>query len=208
MLVGNSGAERARNIAATLGSGLHWWTGLGSLSWDYVTNYFFKQSVSKGMDLSQAVHHLSDISSIVGELTRLQSDSERVQWIAKNYSRAFGVVKSLFRNLLSVFDRNVSSLTSLPGFDMLCLSSCSFPFESVCFLELSVDLKGGISATVEQGAMRNCVMAMQREVLEGDLLRDVLKLGPTDLESLVKMAKDVLLRIFAPGPSGPRETEL
>lgn len=56
----------------------------------------------------------------------------------------------------------------------------------------------------EQGAIRNCVLAIQREVLQGDLLRDVLRLGPSDVEGIVKMAKDVLQRVFAPAPQGQR----
>ncbi len=52
------------------------------------------------------------------------------------------------------------------------------------------------------------MLAIQREVLEGDLLRDILRLGPTDLEGVVRMAKDVLQRIFAPAPQGQREGEL
>jgi len=104
--------------------------------------------------------HLSDLSSIVQELTQLGSDNERLQWLARNYSRAFAVAKSALGNLLSIFDTD--------------------------------------------GAIRNCVLAIQREVLEGDLLRDVLRLGPTDLEAIVKMVKDVLQRVFAPAPQVQR----
>jgi len=160
----HSGAERARNIASTLGNGLQWWSGLGSLSWDYVTNYFFSQTASRGMGISEAMNHLSDLSSIVGEVTQLRSDGERLQWISNNYTRVFGVAKTVLRNLLSVFDHD--------------------------------------------GAMRNCVLAIQREVLEGDLLRDALRLGPTDLDGLVRMVKDVLQRYFAPGRPGQQEDDL
>ena len=59
-----------------------------------------------------------------------------------------------------------------------------------------------------QGAMRNCVLAIQREVLEGDLLRGALRLGPTDLDGLVRMVKDVLQRYFAPGRPGQQEDDL
>lgn len=57
---------------------------------------------------------------------------------------------------------------------------------------------------VEQGAIRNCVLAIQRELLEGDLLRDVLRLGPNDLEGVVRTLKDVLQRIFVPAQPGQR----
>ena len=56
--------------------------------------------------------------------------------------------------------------------------------------------------------MRNCVLAIQREVLEGDLLRDALRLGPTDLDGLVRMVKDVSQRYFAPGRPGQQEDDL
>lgn len=159
-----AGAERARNIANQVGNGLQWWAGLGTLSWDYVTNYVFQQSLSRGMGVSEALGHLSALSSIVGEVTNLGSDSERLQWIARNYSRAFTVAKSAMGNLLSVFDHD--------------------------------------------GAIRNCILAIQRELLEGDLLRDVLRLGPNDLEGIVRMSKDVLQRIFVPAQPGQREGEL
>lgn len=157
----HAGAERARSIANTFGNSLQWWTGVGTMSWDYITNYFFSQSASRGIGVSQVMGHLSDLSSIVQELTQLGSDSERLQWLARNYSRAFAVAKSALGNLLSIFDTD--------------------------------------------GAIRNCVLAMQREVLEGDLLRDVLRLGPTDLEAIVRMVKDVLQRVFAPAPQVQRE---
>lgn len=161
-----AGAERARNIANTMGNGLQWWAGLGTMSWDYITNYVFTQSVARGMGLPQAMGHLSDLSSIVAEVTQLGSDGERLQWLARNYSRAFAVAKSALGNLLSVFDHD--------------------------------------------GAIRNCVLAIQREFLEGDLLRDVLRLGPTDFESIVRMSKDVLQRIFASAQNGQgqRDAEL
>ena len=103
------GAERARNIANQVGNGMQWWTGLGTLSWDYVTNYVFQQSLSRGMGVSEALGHLSALSLIVGEVTQLRSDSERLQWITRNYSRVFTVAKSTMSNLLSVFDHDVSS---------------------------------------------------------------------------------------------------
>jgi len=149
-----AGAERARNIANTVGNGVQWWAGLGSVSWEYVTNYVFTQSVSRGMGVQQAMGHLSDLSSIVNEVTQLRSDSDRLQWISRNYSRAFNVAKSAMGNLLTVFDHD--------------------------------------------GVIRNCVLAIQRELLEGDLLRDVLRIGPNDLEGIVRMLRDVLQRTFAP----------
>lgn len=61
-----------------------------------------------------------------------------------------------------------------------------------------------------QGVIRNCVLAIQRELLEGDLLRDVLRLGPNDLEGIVRMLKDVLQRTFvtAAPPAQRQQGEL
>jgi len=123
MLLYGSGAERARSIANTMGNSLQWWTGVGTLSWDYVTNYFFSQSTSRGMGVAQAMGHLSDLSSIVQELTQLGSDNERLQWLARNYSRAFAVAKSSLGNLLTIFDSDVSSTSS---FSPYLLSYSSF----------------------------------------------------------------------------------
>ena len=92
-----------------MGNSFQWWTGLGTLSWDYITNYFFSQSASRGVGVAEAMGYLSDLSALVGEVTRLGSDSERLQWLARNYSRAFAVAKSALGNLLSVFDSDVSS---------------------------------------------------------------------------------------------------
>jgi hypothetical protein len=67
------------------------------------------------MGISEAMNHLSDLSSIVGEVTQLRSDGERLQWISNNYTRVFGVAKTVLRNLLSVFDHDVSIIcSSLP----------------------------------------------------------------------------------------------
>jgi len=104
-----SGAERARNIANTVGNGLQWWAGVGTVSWDYVTNYVFTQSISRGVGVSQALGQLSSLSALVGEVTQLRSDGERVQWLSRNYARAFAVAKSAMANLLTVFDHDVSS---------------------------------------------------------------------------------------------------
>lgn len=64
------------------------------------------------MGISEAMNHLSDLSGIVGEVTQLRSDGERLQWISNNYTRVFGVAKTVLRNLLSVFDHDVSIIAS------------------------------------------------------------------------------------------------
>lgn len=63
---------------------------------------------------------------------------------------------------------------------------------------LLIDYFGVLVLVELQGVIRNCVLAIQRELLEGDLLRDVLRIGPNDLEGIVRMLRDVLQRTFAP----------
>lgn len=155
----NVGAERVRNIANMVGNGLQWWTGMGALSWDYVANYL-SRSMSRGMDVSNALSYLSDLSWIAQEVTQLQTDGERLQWISRNYSRVFTAAKSALGNLLHVFDHD--------------------------------------------GAIRNFILVLQREVVEGDLLRDMLRLGPTDLDSIIRMSKAVLQGILSPASPSQR----
>lgn len=64
------------------------------------------------MGISEAMNHLSDLSGIVGEVSQLRSDGERIQWISNNYTRVFGAAKTVLRNLLSVFDHDVSIAAS------------------------------------------------------------------------------------------------
>ncbi|CAK9269010.1 unnamed protein product, partial [Sphagnum jensenii] len=78
----------------------------GYLSWDYLAHYCFTQSLSRDMKLSQAMGNTGDLSSIVEEISKLKTDSEHLQWIASNYSRALAVVKRLLQHLLSVFDQS------------------------------------------------------------------------------------------------------
>lgn len=159
-----AGAERARGIASTVGNTMQWWMSVGSFSWDYLAHYCFTQSLSRRVELSQAMGNFGDLSVIMEEVSKLKTDSERLKWIASNYSRALAVAKRLLQHLLSVFDQS--------------------------------------------GALRSFVMAIQHEVLEGDLLRDVFQMGPKDMEGLVQMCMEFLQRFMARTPSEPRDDDL
>lgn len=43
-----------------------------------------------------------------------------------------------------------------------------------------------------QGVLREVVLVMQKEVVEGELLRDCLEVGADDLEGLVRVARDLI----------------
>lgn len=44
---------------------------------------------------------------------------------------------------------------------------------------------------IGQGALRDVIETMQREVMEGGLLKDCLELGTNDLKGLVQIFKDL-----------------
>lgn len=46
----------------------------------------------------------------------------------------------------------------------------------------------------QSGPLRQLVEIVQKEVVEGDLLRDCLELGSSDLNGLIKIMKDVVLQ--------------
>ncbi|XP_042011268.1 uncharacterized protein LOC121759669 [Salvia splendens] len=51
------------------------------------------------------------------------------------------------------------------------------------------------------GPLRDIVLSLQKEVVEGDLLRDCIELGAGDLKGLVQIVKDIALQYF---PAAPR----
>ncbi len=78
-----------------------------------------------------------------------------------------------------------------------------------CALSFFFSVKDGLWwGGEEQGALRSFVMAIQHEVLEGDLLRDVFQMGPKDMEGLVQMCMEFLQRFMARTPSEPRDDDL
>lgn len=55
-----------------------------------------------------------------------------------------------------------------------------------------------------QGAIREVVEMLQREIVEGDLLKDCLEVGTDDLKGLVQIFKDIALQ-YAASSSGRAE---
>lgn len=86
------GAERAGKMADKL---------------DYVKNYAWRDIVSDlpSTDIFSAVSDMSEILVALNELTRFESDRQRVKWVSQNYQRILRVSGSLFRRLLAVFFR-------------------------------------------------------------------------------------------------------
>lgn len=48
-----------------------------------------------------------------------------------------------------------------------------------------------------QGALREVVETVQKEVVEGDLIRDCLELGSNDLKGLVQVIKDLASQFYS-----------
>ncbi|XP_020579936.1 uncharacterized protein LOC110024358 [Phalaenopsis equestris] len=55
-----------------------------------------------------------------------------------------------------------------------------------------MDQSSLLSFFSRSGVLREAVLMMQKEVVEGELLRDCLKVGGADLEGLVRVARDML----------------
>ncbi len=127
-MIDQSGAERARGIASTVGNTMQWWMSVGSFSWDYLAHYCFTQSLSRRVELSQAMGNFGDLSVIMEEVSKLKTDSERLKWIASNYSRALAVAKRLLQHLLSVFDQSVSTWNNFFTYSPCSVVIFCFPF--------------------------------------------------------------------------------
>ena len=52
-----------------------------------------------------------------------------------------------------------------------------------------------------QGPLKEVVETVQREVVEGDLLRDCLELGSNDLKGLVQIVKDLSSQFYSSSSS-------
>lgn len=52
-----------------------------------------------------------------------------------------------------------------------------------------------------QGPLKEVVETVQREVVEGDLLRDCLELGSNDLKGLVQIVKDLASQFYSSSSS-------
>ncbi|KAF7151416.1 hypothetical protein RHSIM_Rhsim02G0123400 [Rhododendron simsii] len=145
-----AGSDRARLIVRNLesGMGLGFWAASWSLGWDYVRNYAWRDAAS--FDLLGVVSDANELLSSLNELSQMESEAQRVDWLMRNYRSALRVSKSLFHRLLKVFSQS--------------------------------------------GPLREVVETVQREVVEGDLLRDCLELGSNDLKGLIQVFKDIALQ--------------
>ncbi|KAL6574142.1 hypothetical protein OROHE_001684 [Orobanche hederae] len=152
------GAARARVLAHNLGR----WMGLGfykfawNMGWDYMKNYAWRDTLSF-QTLGGVLSDLNELLGALYELNRIQSDSERMAWVGRNYKNALRVSKSLFVRLLTVFRQS--------------------------------------------GPLREVVETLQKEVMEGDLLRDCLELGSDDFKDLIQILRNITLRF---SPDSPR----
>eukprot|EP01018_Ginkgo_biloba_P023608 Gb_37704 [translate_table: standard] len=156
------GAQRARNIADGFDNSVRWWRVVGSMGWDYIAHYAWRESLSRPPDYSQVIFHFNELLSAFGELMQVRSEAERLQWISQNYQRVLRISKSLLRKLLAVFSQS--------------------------------------------GALRESMLAIQKEIVEGDLIGDCLQLGAVDVKGLLQAAKDMMGRFFAPPSMQPEST--
>ncbi|KAJ4771449.1 Isoleucine--tRNA ligase [Rhynchospora pubera] len=149
-----SGAARVRNLA----SNLHLLTvnsGVFSLGWDYVWNYY-----STSLDLP--LEDITRLAKKVSEVSRVGSKERIALWISENYLDLRQLSESVVQGLLRTFSRS--------------------------------------------GALRDTVLAMKKEIEEGDLLKDFLEVGSKDFLGLLQIGKDIFCS-FSPSGSTP-ESEL
>lgn len=127
---------------------LRFWASALSLGWDYVRNYAWRDAAS--FELLGVVSDMNELLNSLNELSQMESEAQRVEWVTHNYRSALRVTKSLFHRLLKVFSQS--------------------------------------------GPFREVVETVQKEVVEGDLLRDCLELGSNDLKGLIQVLKDMALQ--------------
>ncbi|GFQ02727.1 hypothetical protein PHJA_002416600 [Phtheirospermum japonicum] len=153
-----SGAARARTLARTLErvTGLGFYKFAWNVGWDYMKNYAWRDTLSF-QTLGGVMSDLSELSGALFELSRIQSDAERMAWVGRNYKKALRVSKSILNRLLTVFR--------------------------------------------QPGPLREVVVALQKEITEGDLLRDCLELGSDDLKGLVQLLKNIALQYSSASPN-------
>lgn len=74
------------------------------MGWDYLKSFAWADfSTFSLSSLGSVVSDLNELLRAVNELTRVNSDAERVAWISRNYKNVLAVSKSLFGKLLKVF---------------------------------------------------------------------------------------------------------
>ncbi|KAH9330213.1 hypothetical protein KI387_002321 [Taxus chinensis] len=99
----STGAQRARSIAEGFEGSVRWWRIVGSMGWDYIAHYAWRETLSRPLDYAQIMSSLNELLSAYGELMRVRSETEKVQWISQNYQRVLRISKLLLQKLLSIF---------------------------------------------------------------------------------------------------------
>lgn len=152
-----TGAQRATTIAEGLHSTVRWWRIVGSAGWDYIVNYAWRESFSRPTQYAQVLSHFNELLSAFDELMQSRSETEKVQWISRNYQRVLSISKSLLQKLLAIFSQS--------------------------------------------GPLRETIMAIQKEISDGELIRDCLQLGAADVKGLLQVVKDMIIRLLAASSS-------
>ncbi|KAK1426480.1 hypothetical protein QVD17_15154 [Tagetes erecta] len=104
-----SGSIRAKTIADNIQKhtrGFSFYGVMWSVGWDYFKNYAWRDVRSASFDMMNAVGDMNELIKGLSELTRLESDVDRVEWIRRNYGAVFNVAKSLVNRLLKVFTQS------------------------------------------------------------------------------------------------------
>jgi hypothetical protein len=199
-----SGSNRAKLIAQKLdrGLGFGFWGLSWSVGWDYAINYAWGHFDYR--ELYGAVMEMNELLRFLGELTRSGSEIERTTWVAGNYKNVLRVAQSVLRRLVKVFHQSVinsnicnviSSILYSDGFVCLFIIFL-LVYGAKCFFFLFFWVVWGA-----QGPLKEVVETVQREVVEGDLLRDCLELGSNDLKGLVQIVKDLSSQFYSSSSS-------
>lgn len=76
------------------------------MGWDYLRNYAWRDTMSF-RDGVGIVGDLNELVGSLGELSRMRTDSERAQWVTRNYGFVLRKFKSVFNRALAVFTKSV-----------------------------------------------------------------------------------------------------
>ncbi|KAJ9558129.1 hypothetical protein OSB04_012743 [Centaurea solstitialis] len=105
-----SGSIRAKSIAQKIDSHSHGFSFYGtmwSVGWDYLKNYAWRDfGMGSPFEMLGAVTELNELMKGLNELTRLESEVERLAWVRRNYGNVVKVSKSLLNRLLKVFTQS------------------------------------------------------------------------------------------------------
>ncbi|KAK9068826.1 hypothetical protein SSX86_012942 [Deinandra increscens subsp. villosa] len=103
------GSIRARTIAENIhkhSRGFGFYGVMWSVGWDYMKNYAWRDVRSASFEMLGAVSDMNELMKGLNELTRLESEVDRVEWVRRNYGSLLKVFKSLFNRLLKVFSQS------------------------------------------------------------------------------------------------------